>query len=132
MANTYPYMTGYTSPWASQYQVQPQQQPQLQQQQNVGGIIWVLGEEGAKSFLVAPNNTVPLWDSEKQVIYLKSVDAFGRPSLTVLDYTMRNQQPQQPSPVAQPQASGNFVIRSDSYRSPTCSSFSANKGCVTR
>lgn len=67
---------------------QPMYQPYTQQgQQN--GIIWVSGEAGAKAYLVAPNNTVQLWDSEAQVIYLKSADASGMPSIKVLDYTIR-------------------------------------------
>ena len=53
------------------------------------GIIWVSGEAGAKAYLVAPNNTVQLWDSEAQTIYLKSADASGMPSMKVLDYTIR-------------------------------------------
>lgn len=67
---------------------QPMYQPYSQQgQQN--GIIWVTGEAGAKAYLVAPNNTVQLWDSESQTIYLKSADASGMPSIKVLDYTIR-------------------------------------------
>ena len=50
-------------------------------------IIWVQGEAGAKSYLVAPNNTVQLWDSEAQKIYLKSADASGMPSIRVINYT---------------------------------------------
>ena len=53
------------------------------------GIIWVQGEAGAKSYLVAPNTTVQLWDSEDQVIYLKSADASGMPSMRILDYKER-------------------------------------------
>jgi hypothetical protein len=49
----------------------------------------VQGEAGAKSYLVAPNSTVTLWDSEAQSIYLKSADAAGMPSIKVLDYTIR-------------------------------------------
>lgn len=66
----------------------PQQnvQPAAQQQ---GGITWVQGEAGAKSYLVAPNTTVQLWDSEDKVIYLKSADASGMPSMKILDYTIR-------------------------------------------
>lgn len=67
---------------------QPMYQPYSQQQQQ-NGIIWVTGEAGAKAYLVAPNNTVQLWDSEAQVIYLKSADASGMPSIKVLDYTIR-------------------------------------------
>lgn len=69
-------------------QYYPQQAYQQQQQQNTG-IIWVQGEAGAKSYLVAPNTTVQLWDSENQVIYLKSADASGMPSMRTLDYTIR-------------------------------------------
>lgn len=65
--------------------------PQYQTQTQNNGIIWVQGEAGAKSYMVAPNNTVQLWDSEKQVIYLKSADASGMPSMRVLDYTIRDQ-----------------------------------------
>jgi len=70
--------------------VYPVQQPvvQTQAQQNQG-LIWVQGEQAAKSYLVAPNTTVQLWDSEEKVIYLKSADASGMPSMKILDYTIR-------------------------------------------
>lgn len=55
-------------------------------------IIWVSGETGAKSYLVAPNTTVQLWDSESQIIYLKSADASGMPTMKILDYTIRDNQ----------------------------------------
>lgn len=75
-------------------------QPQYQQptQQNSTGIIWVQGEAGAKSYLVAPNTTVQLWDSERQSIYLKSADASGMPSMKTLDYTIREAQQAASSP----------------------------------
>ena len=66
---------------------QPMYQPVQQTQQN--GIIWVQGEAGAKSYMVAPNSTVTLWDSENQTIYLKSADASGMPNIKTLDYTIR-------------------------------------------
>ena len=62
-------------------------------QNNQNSIIWVQGEAGAKSYLVAPNSTVQLWDSERQTIYLKSADASGMPSIKVLDYTIRSEAP---------------------------------------
>ncbi len=76
----------------------PQYYPQAQTQagtpmslpnNNGSSIIWVQGEAGAKSYMVAPNTTVALWDSETQAIYLKSADASGMPSMRVLDYTIR-------------------------------------------
>lgn len=76
------------------YQAYPQYYPaQPQQMQNVNPLIWVQGEAGAKSYLVGPGQTVALWDSEAQVIYLKSADASGMPSMKVLDYTIRGGQP---------------------------------------
>lgn len=62
------------------------------QQQANSGIIWVQGESGAKSYLVAPNTTVALWDSEDQKIYLKSADASGMPSIKTIDYTIQDAQ----------------------------------------
>ena len=72
--------------YPNMYQNAFQNQPV--QNQN-SGIIWVQGEAGAKSYLVAPNTTVQLWDSENNIIYLKSADATGMPSIKVLDYTIR-------------------------------------------
>lgn len=66
-------------------------------QQNQGGVIWVQGEAGAKSYLVAPGCTVQLWDSEEKVIYLKSADASGMPSMKVLDYTIRGEEEKKPA-----------------------------------
>lgn len=93
---------------------QPIPQPQAQaQQQNT--ITWVQGEAGAKSYLVAPNTTVQLWDSESQTIYLKSADASGMPSMKVLDYTIRDNPPvqhgQNVPTFTQPQA--DFVTRDE-------------------
>ena len=71
-------------------------QPFYQPQPTLGnGIIWVQGEAGAKSYLIAPNQSVTLWDSESQTIYIKSADASGLPSIKVLDYTFRDNPPVQ-------------------------------------
>lgn len=69
---------------------QPLYYPVQQPTQQNNSVIWVQGEAGAKSYLVAPNTTVQLWDSEAQTIYLKSADASGMPSIKVLDYTIRD------------------------------------------
>lgn len=77
---------------------------QPQQQQNNNGVIWVQGEAGAKSYLVAPNSTVQLWDSEAPIIYLKSADASGMPTIKYIDYKIRtdNQPTQNPVKVEEP------------------------------
>lgn len=79
----------YQPTYMPQQQAYVPQMPQAQPQQQSNGIIWVQGEAGAKSFMVAPNTTVQLWDSEDQVIYLKSADASGMPTMKILDYTIR-------------------------------------------
>jgi hypothetical protein len=80
----------YQNPYYQQ--MMPMQQNNFQNNNN-SNLIWVQGEAGAKSYLVAPNTTVQLWDSEAQVIYLKSADASGMPSLKILDYTIRDAMP---------------------------------------
>jgi len=90
---TYPQMYPYQQPFQQAQMPQiPQIQPQQQQPQS-SGIIWVSGEAGARGYMVSPNTTVQLWDSDAQVIYLKSADASGMPTLKILDYTIRDQMP---------------------------------------
>lgn len=76
----YPMQDNLAQLRSQQMPMQMQGQPQMQAQtQNNNGLIWVQGETGAKSFLVAPNTTVMLMDSETSVFYLKSADASGMP-----------------------------------------------------
>lgn len=84
----YPYVQNY------QQQYMPTVQNNQVQQQN-NNIIYVQGIEGAKSYLVGSNNTVILWDSDNPVIYVKSADASGRPNIKILDYTVRDAEPNQ-------------------------------------
>ena len=56
-------------------------------------LIWVQGEAAAKSYPIAPNTSVPLFDSEANVIYIKSADMSGMPSIKILDYTVRDNTP---------------------------------------
>ena len=73
-----------------------QPMPQQPMQQQSSQIIWVSGEAGAKSYLVAPGNTVMLLDAENSVFYLKSADASGMPlPLRIFDYKERTTTAQQ-------------------------------------
>ena len=83
------YNSGYPVSYPYQPFIPQQNVASTNPQPSNGGILWVQGEAGAKSYLVAPNTTVQLWDSENQTIYLKSADASGMPSMKVLDYTIR-------------------------------------------
>lgn len=94
MAN--PYMGGYNygqyfnllqpqmdrlAQMQAQYQQQQPQVPQTNQ-----GILWVQGEAGAKSYLVAPNTSVLLMDSENSQFYIKTTDQAGMPTLRTFVY----------------------------------------------
>lgn len=91
------YFNGFPASYQPMY---PQYQPPAQNTQQQNGIIWVQGESAAKSYLVAPGQTVQLWDSEEKVIYLKSADASGMPSMKVLDYTIRGEAEAKPTEYA--------------------------------
>ena len=94
---------------------QPATQPMTQQANN--GLIWVQGEAGAKSYIVAPGNTVMLMDSEGERFYLKSADASGMPMpLRIFEYKERTETPSQAfsAPVtAQNVNFDNFVTREE-------------------
>ena len=84
-----------------QFQQMPVQQPQQMQtpiQQMPmsqpapmpsNDMLWVLNETEATSYPVAPNNSVTLWDKNKDTVYIKSVNMQGVPSMRILDYTER-------------------------------------------
>ena len=95
---------------------QPSMPSQSVQQQS-SQIIWVSGEAGAKSYLVAPGNTVMLLDAENSVFYLKSADASGMPlPLRIFDYKERTTTAQQAfggSVTAESVNLDNFVTRKE-------------------
>ena len=66
--------------------------------QNENPFNWVLGQGEAEAYPVSPNSTVILWDSKANIIYIKSADQTGMPSMRKLkweDYT--DTFPQMPS-----------------------------------
>ena len=88
MAYYAPYQSQYYTQMQQAYAPQMQQAPVQNQQSGQNSIIWIQGEQAAKSYMVAPNTTVLLMDSESQRFYLKSSDASGMPQpLRVFEYT---------------------------------------------
>lgn len=97
----------------SQYQ-QSFPQPQIQQPQPLNqGLLWVQGEAGAKSYLVAPNTTVLLMDSESQKFYLKSTDNAGMPSLRVFEYAEISQNAPQAPNISEKDLDVKYVTRDE-------------------
>ena len=120
-----PYYQNYQQPMSPQVQ-QPQMQQVQQQpiqassqpfqapQSNGQGVNWVQGEAGAKSWLIAPNTTVLLMDSEADVFYLKSADASGVPlPLRIFDYTERLSEARKPTIDASKGKSIAYVTKDD-------------------
>ena len=58
---------GYQYPYYGSQPPMPSPPMQVQPAQQSSQIIWVSGEAGAKSYLVAPGNTVMLLDAENSV-----------------------------------------------------------------
>lgn len=104
----------YGNPAQNRQYPQQYQQPIAQPQQSGNGLIWVQGEAGAKSYLVAPGNTVMLMDSESERFYIKSADASGMPlPLRVFAYQELTQQGIQAPVVAEQANPNNFITREE-------------------
>lgn len=116
------YQTYFPQPDQMQYRPQQQYSPQMSaiqtpqmpaQQPTQGAPIWVQGEAGAKSFLVAPGQSLILMDSEAEVFYIKSTDASGVPMpLRTFDYKERVTGAVRPSQAAQTPAV-EYVTRAE-------------------
>ena len=101
---------------------QPMQNAQMPMQtQPTNDFLWVLNENEATSYPVAPNNTVTLWDKNLPTIYIKSVNAQGVPSMRVLDFVERTATNPTPPVGTAFNSPNNFV---------TIDSFNALKGDV--
>ena len=94
---------------------QPMQNAQMPMQgQPTNDFLWVLNENEATSYPVAPNNTVILWDKNLPTVYIKSVNAQGVPSMRVLDFTERASTASK-QPVSAPFGSANNFVTLDSF-----------------
>lgn len=51
-----------------------------------GGIVWVNGLEGAKGYIVQPNSSVILMDSERNYFYWKTANESGIPNMRIFEF----------------------------------------------
>ena len=84
------YQNGAVPDMLNQYKGQYQQ---MQAPTQTNDMIWLLNENEATSYPVAPNNSVVLWDKNEPIIYVKSVNNQGMPSMRVLYFEERNATP---------------------------------------
>ena len=101
----------YNNPYYNPYQQYPytqntmqyqQPQPQPQVQTNYLPLTFINGIEGAKAFIVHPNQTVYLKDSDSNLLFEKRADSQGKYTITAfelkqVDYNRPVQQPAQPT-----------------------------------
>ena len=93
----------YGNPYPMQYQ-QPQAPARsyytpmapIPQQQTAPGLIQVTGMEGAKAYPLAPNSVAALFDADRDVLYVKSTDAGGFPTIRAFSFAPLQDMQQQP------------------------------------
>ena len=74
------------------YQTQPYQPTMptgYAQQTPVHGFVYVNGIEGAKAYQMPPNSEMPLFDAGGDVMYIKTTDGAGFPTIKVCDVSER-------------------------------------------
>lgn len=69
----------YYNPQMNNQQIYPQEQTQ--------NLIRVNGIGGAKTYQMAPNSTVALFDSNEDIMYIKTTDGAGFPSIRTFSFT---------------------------------------------
>ena len=77
-------------------------------QQPVHGFVYVTGLDGAKAYQMPPNSEMPLFDAGGDVMYIKTTDGAGFPTIKVCDVSER-------TGVANAQAS-EYVTRDELQR----------------
>ena len=100
---------GYYNPSIPQQEIQnmqnaqqiPVQQPIQQmpmqtptpfmQSQPTNDMLFVLNENEASAYPVAPNNSVVLWDKNNKTFYIKTANAQGIPSMQIYDFAERTE-----------------------------------------
>ena len=63
------------------YQNQPIMSYQQTASQPVNGLISVTGIEGARAYQLPPNSCMPLFDQTNDILYVKTTDAAGYPTV---------------------------------------------------
>ena len=93
---TMPQMADNQNQFAQPYQ-QPMQTnptPMPMQTQQTNDMLFVLNENEASAYPVAPNASVVLWDKNNKTFYIKTANAQGIPSMQIYDFVERTEKPQ--------------------------------------
>ena len=96
---TMPQMAENQNQFAQPYQqtIQTNATPMPMQTQPTNDMLFVLNENEASAYPVAPNNSVVLWDKNNKTFYIKTANAQGIPSMQIYDFTERIEKAQNES-----------------------------------
>lgn len=64
--------------------------------QPINGLVSVTGIEGAKAYQLPPNSSMPLFDGDNDILYVKTTDAAGYPTIKTFRFEPLEQVPQAP------------------------------------
>lgn len=84
MANPYGMQNGFQNPMAPVMTGSQPMQTAMQQPSN--GLIRVTGIDGAKAYQMPPNSVAALFDDSYDIMYVKSTDGAGFPTIRVFDF----------------------------------------------
>lgn len=93
----------------------PLQQMTMAQPTPTNDMLFVLNETEATAYPVAPNNSVTLWDKNKDTVYIKSVNMQGVPSMRILDYVERTSDNALKTPHKHDCQCGNKFVSIDAF-----------------
>lgn len=71
------------------------QQFVMDPQRNAPQLIRVTGMEGAKAYQMPPNSVVPLFDADNDIMYVKSTDGAGFPTIRAFAFQPVEDKPEQ-------------------------------------
>ena len=83
-----------------------QNMQQNQSNQPVNGLVSVTGIEGAKAYRLPPNSSMPLFDQNNDILYLKTTDSAGYPTIRSFSFKAVEQADQKSQPA-------DYVTRSE-------------------
>ena len=78
----------FATPYQQTMQTNPTPMP-MQTQPTNDTMLFVLNENEASAYPVAPNNSIVLWDKNNKTFYIKTANAQGIPSMQIYDFTER-------------------------------------------
>lgn len=76
--------------------------------QPINGLVSVTGIEGAKAYQLPPNSAMPLFDGNQDILYLKTTDSAGYPTIKTFSFKAM----EEPKHAPQEQG-GEYVQRSE-------------------